>query len=185
MSSTVSKQDFAKMVRQHARQVIDFTTRLLPDRQDAEEVAQDAFVKAYQQLDTFRGEASLLTWLQRIAYHEAMERLRRRRPYTVDIDDPCVVREFASLTPDENLSTGREERIQFLEEAVSGLPPDDQLLLHLYYYEDLPLRDIAYIMDADCDATLSKREPNALGVRLHRIRKKLLTMIKQREDEKI
>lgn len=61
MSSTVSKQDFAQLVRQHARQVIDFTARLLPDRQDAEEVAQDVFVKAYQQLDTFRGEASLLT----------------------------------------------------------------------------------------------------------------------------
>ena len=61
-----------------------------------------------------------------------------------------------------------------MEEAVSDLPPNDQLLLHLYYYDDRPLRDIAYIMDADC---------NALGVRLHRIRKKLQTMIKQREDE--
>jgi len=174
MSSTVSKQDFAQLVRQHARQVIDFTARLLPDRQDAEEVAQDVFVKAYQQLDTFRGEASLLTWLQRIAYHEALDRLRRRRPHTVDIDGPAALREFASLAADDELSTGREERILLLEEAVSDLPPNDQLLLHLYYYDDRPLRDIAYIMDADC---------NALGVRLHRIRKKLQTMIKQREDE--
>lgn len=174
MSSTVSKQDFAQLVRQHARQVIDFTARLLPDRQDAEEVAQDVFVKAYQQLDTFRGEASLLTWLQRIAYHEALDRLRRRRPHTVDIDGPVALREFASLAADDELSTGREERILLLEEAVSDLPPDDQLLLHLYYYDDRPLRDIAYIMEA---------EPNALGVRLHRIRKKLQTMIKQREDE--
>ena len=174
MSSTVSKQDFAQLVRQHARQVIDFTARLLPDRQDAEEVAQDVFVKAYQQLDTFRGEASLLTWLQRIAYHEALDRLRRRRPHTVDIDGPAALWEFASLAADDELSTGREERILLLEEAVSDLPPDDQLLLHLYYYDDRPLRDIAYIMEA---------EPNALGVRLHRIRKKLQTMIKQREDE--
>ncbi len=75
---------------------------------------------------------------------------------------------------DDDLSTGNEDCILLLEEAISDLPPDDQLLLHLYYYDDRPLRDIAYIMDA---------EANALGVRLHRIRKKLQTMIKQREDE--
>ena len=169
MSSTVSKQDFAQLVRQHAQKVIDFTARFLPDRQDAEEVAQDVFVKAFRQLDTFRGDSTLLTWLQRIAYHEAMSRLRRRRPYMVDIGDVPI-----GEAADDDLSTGNEDCILLLEEAISDLPPDDQLLLHLYYYDDRPLRDIAYIMDA---------EANALGVRLHRIRKKLQTMIKQREDE--
>ncbi len=176
MSSTVRQQDFAQLVTKHAQQVLDFTARLLPDRQEAEEVAQDAFVKAFHQLGTFRGDSSFLTWVERIAYHEAMSRLRRRRPHTVDISDPGVAKEFASLTADEELSTGREERIQHLEEAIGLLPAEDQLLLHLYYYDDRPLRDIAYIMEA---------EPNALGVRLHRIRKKLQTMIKQREDEEI
>ena len=176
MSSAVDKQQFAQLVRQYAQQVLDFTQRLVQDRQDAEEVAQDVFVKAYRQLDAFRGESSLLTWLLRIAYHEALNHLRRRRPYTVGIDAVSEGSEFGSLTSDDevDLSTGREERIGLLEEAVGKLPPDDQLLLQLYYYDDRPLRDIAYIMDA---------EPNALGVRLHRIRKKLQTMIKRREDE--
>lgn len=168
MSRNVSKQDFAQLVRQHTRQVIGFTARLVNDRREAEEVAQDAFVKAYQSLSSFRGEAPLLTWLLRIAYREAMNHLRRRRPRMVDIGDLPIADEEADL------STGIEERIQLLEEAVSLLPPDDQLLLHLYYYDDRPLRDIAYIMDA---------EPNALGVRLHRIRKRLQIMIKQREHE--
>ena len=61
-----------------------------------------------------------------------------------------------------------------MEEALDDLPPDERMLIHLYYYEDRPLREIAFIMDA---------ESNALGVRLHRIRKKLLRMIKQKEDE--
>ena len=176
MSSNVDKKEFAQLVRQHAQQVLNFTQRLVQDRQDAEEVAQDVFVKAFRQLDTFRGESSLLAWLLRIAYHEALNHLRRRRPYTVDIESASVVSEFGSLTSDDDadLSTGREERILLLEEAVGQLPPDDQLLLHLYYYDDRPLRDIAYIMDA---------EPNALGVRLHRIRKKLMVTIKQKEDE--
>ena len=75
---------------------------------------------------------------------------------------------------DDDLSTGREERIRLLEDAVGQLPSEDQLLLHLYYYEDRPLRDIAYIMDA---------EPNTLSARLYRIRKRLLHMIKLKENE--
>ena len=85
------------------------------------------------------------------------------------------ISEVAAISDDEELSTGREERILLMEETIDELPPDDQLLLHLYYYEDQPLRDIAYIMDA---------EPNALAQRLHRIRKRLLRMIKQKENER-
>ena len=168
MSTEISKKDFARLVQLHAPQVLDFTARLLSDCREAEEVAQDAFVKAYGQLSSFRGESSFLTWVQRIAYHEAIDHLRRRRPFTTDISN------VAAMTDEPDLSTGREERITLLEEAVDELPPDEQLLLHLYYYEDRPLRDIAYIMDV---------EPNALATRLHRIRKKLLRMIKQKENE--
>ena len=78
------------------------------------------------------------------------------------------------MEDDEELSTGREERIALMEEAIDELPPDEGMLLHLYYYEDRPLREIAYIMDA---------EPNTLATRLHRIRKKLLQMIKQKDNE--
>ena len=167
MSSIVSKEDFAQMVRQHAAAVIDFTARLLPDRREAEEVAQDAFVKAFRQLSSFRGESSFLTWVQRIAYHETLDHLRRRRPYVVDID------EVPTMMDDEELTMEREERIRLMEEAVDQLSPGDQLLLHLFYYEDRPLREIAYIMDA---------EPNTLSQRLRRIRKRLMVMIKQKED---
>ena len=169
MSTEISKENFARLVQQHAPQVLDFTTRLLSDRGEAEEVAQDAFVKAFRQLSSFRGDSSFVTWVQRIAYHEAIDHLRQRAPYMVDIS------EVAAISDDEELSTGREERIVLMEEAIDDLPPDERMLLHLYYYEDRPLRDIAYIMDA---------EPNALAQRLHRIRKKLLRMIKQKEDER-
>ena len=180
MSTEISKENFARLVQQHAPQVLDFTARLLSDRREAEEVAQDAFVKAFRQLSSFRGDSSFVTWVQRIAYHEAIDHLRQRAPYMVDIS------EVAAISDDEELSTGRdcnatlcptvrEERILLMEETIDELPPDDQLLLHLYYYEDQPLRDIAYIMDA---------EPNALAQRLHRIRKRLLRMIKQKEDER-
>lgn len=124
MNSIVSKEDFAQLVRQHAAAVIDFTARLLPDRREAEEVAQDAFVKAFRNLSSFRGESSLLTWVQRIAYHKAVDHLRQQRPYMVAID------EVPTLLEDEEMVMEREERILLIEEAVDRLTPDDQLLLH-------------------------------------------------------
>jgi RNA polymerase sigma-70 factor (ECF subfamily) len=70
---------------------------------------------------------------------------------------------------DDEFSSGKEERIQELEAALDLLNPDEKMLVHLYYYEDKPMKEIAFIMDA---------EPNVLTVRLHRIRKKLAEMIK-------
>ena len=167
MNKEISKEDFARLVQQYASQVLDFTTRLLSDCREAEEVAQDAFVKAFRSLDTFNFQSSFCTWVCRIAYHMSLDRLKRQHPYYVDIDNlPAIA--------DEELSTGREERIALMEEAIDDLTNDEQLLIHLYYYEDRPLRDIAYIMDV---------EPNALATRLHRIRKKLSRMIKEKEHE--
>ena len=168
MRTKSDKEKYGRLVKAYAAEVVDFTACLLPDRMEAEEVAQDAFVRAFSRLDSFRGDATFLTWVQRIAYHEAIDRLRRRQPTMADISEVPLAAE------DDDLSTEREERIQRLEESIVALPPDDQLLLHLYYYEDRPLRDIAYIMDT---------EPNTLSARLYRIRKRLLHMIKQKTDE--
>ena len=167
MNTKVSKEEFPRLVRQHAAAVINLTARLLPDRREAEEVAQDTFVKAFLQLGSFRGDSSFLTWVQRIAYHEALDHLRRRQPHLIELSELQAVPEV------EDFSTGREERILLLEEAVGQLPADDQLLLHLFYYEERPLREIAYVMES---------EPNTLSQRLHRIRKRLMAMIKLKED---
>ena len=150
------REEYAWFVNTYSQQVLDFTSRMIPDAEDAREVAQDAFVKAFRSL------------VCRIAYNESLNRLRRQQRHFVDIAD------IPAEELDEELSTGREERITLMEEAIDDLPPDERMLLHLYYYEDRPLREIAYIMDA---------ETNALATRLHRIRKKLLQMIKQKENE--
>ena len=166
-----SAAEYAYFVRQYSQQVLDFTSHMVTDIADAEEVAQDAFVKAFRSLDSFAGQSSFLTWVCRIAYHESLNRLKRKRLYWMNIDELPLSQDDIE---EEELTSGREERIALMEEALDDLPPDERMLIHLYYYEDRPLREIAFIMDA---------ESNALGVRLHRIRKKLLRMIKQKEDE--
>lgn len=160
-------EEYAWFVNTYSQQVLDFTSRIVSDSEDAKEVAQDAFVKAFRSLSSFEFQSSFYTWLCRIAYHESLNRLSRQQIHYVDISD-------IPITDEEELSTGREERIALMEEAMDDLQPNERLLLHLYYYEDRPLREIAYIMDA---------EANTLSARLHRIRKKLLQMIKQKENE--
>ena len=169
------REEYAWFVKTYSQQVLDFTSRMIPDSEDAKEVTQDAFVKAFQALGSFKFQSSFCTWVCRIAYHLSLDRLKRQHPHYVDMDNMPAMGNDGEYQSYEDLSTGREERIAIMEEAIDDLPPDEQLLLHLYYYEDQPLRDIAYIMDV---------EPNALATRLYRIRKKLSRMIKQKEDER-
>ena len=131
--------------------MLDFVSRLVSDAGDAEELAQDAFVRAFRSLGQFDGRSSWLTWVLRIAYHTALNHLKRQRLQWLSIDDLPLSRMLryyrSEPTPDDDLSTDREERIQQLDAAIDQLTTDEQLLLHLYYYDDRPLRDIAYIMD--------------------------------------
>lgn len=164
--------EYAYFVRKYSQQVLDFTSRMITDSMDAEEVAQDAFVKAFRSLESFAFQSSFLTWVCRIAYHESINRLRHKKAHWLDIDDiPLTGDEM----PDEELPTDSEERIQRLEEAIDVLSPIEQMLIHLYYYEKKTLREIAFIMDV---------KPNALANRLHRIRQKLLRIIKDKENER-
>lgn len=165
--------EYAYFVKMYSQQVLDFTVRMVGNRADAEELAQNAFVKAFNRLETFEGRASFLTWVSRIAYNESINHLKRRKLHLVDVDEAQIA---DSRIDDDELSTGREERISLMEDALNCLPPDERMLVQLYYYEDKPLQEIAFIMDA---------EANALAVRLHRIRKKLLIMIKHKENEQV
>ena len=160
--------EYGYFVKTYSAQILDFVSRMVSDAGDAEELAQDAFVRAFRSLEQFDGRSSWLTWVLRIAYNTALNHLKRQRQQWLSIDDLPL-----ADTPDDDLSTDREERIQQLDAAIDRLPADEQLLLHLYYYDDRPLRDIAYIMDA---------EPGLLATRLHRIRKKLLLMMKENEQ---
>ena len=165
--------EYAYFVKRYSQQVLDFTVRMVSNRADAEELAQNAFVKAFNRFETFEGRASFLTWVSRIAYNESINHLKRRKLRWIDVDDAQIA---DSRIDDDELSTGREERISLMEDALDCLPPDERMLVQLYYYEDKPLQEIAYVMDV---------EPNTLAVRLHRIRKKLLIMIKHKENEQV
>ena len=162
-------------VSRYAERIFAMIVRQVPDVMDAQELTQDTFLRAFHRIDSYDAQkASLSTWLCRIAYHLTIDFLRRRRPQMVSIEESSAWQtDISDEQLEEELSTGREERIEKLEELMDELPGDERMLLTLHYYENQPLTEIAYITGINA---------KALANRLRRMRKKLyLKMINHEE----
>ena len=157
-------EDFGYFLERYSQEAFAIVVRLVPQQEDAEELVQDAFVRAFNHLETFGGRSSFSTWVCRIAYTTAISWLRKRRMKYLSIDDQP---QLTDTEIDETLDD--ESRIEELRHAITLLKPDEQTLITLYYYDNRPLNDIAYILDV---------EPNTLATRLHRIRRKLYLLMK-------
>ena len=157
-----------EMVCCYAERVFAMVVRQVPNVMDAQELTQDAFLRAFSHIDRYEPhKASLSTWLCRIAYRLTLDFLKRHRPVIVAMEDNTE-----DSDEEVDLSTGREERIERLQEVMDELPDDERMLLTLYYFEDRPLTEIAYITGIDA---------KALANRLYRTRKKLYKILQ--EDE--
>lgn len=140
--------------------------------EDAEELTQDTFMKAFRHLSDFNGKSSFSTWLYRIAYNTALSSLRKQPNEVLSVDD----RLWNNLTENEidrALDEEDEERIEQLQRALEKLTPDERALVTLFYEEDRPIAEICHI--------LNQTEGN-IKVKLYRIRKKLYILIKQEEE---
>ena len=160
------------MVGRYGQEVFAMIARLTSDVMDAEELTQDTFLRAFSHIDSYDPQrASLATWLCRIVYRLTLDFLKRRRPLIVPIEDSQAWQtDISDEQLEAELSTGREERIQRLEQLMDDLPPDERLLLTLHYFENRPLDECAFIMDATS---------HALANRLYRIRKKLYKQLQK------
>ena len=165
-----------EMVCRYADRVFAMIVRQVTDVMDAQELAQDTFLRAFSHIDSYDARrASLSTWLCRIAYRLTLDFQKRRRPRIISMEDSSVWQtDISDEQLEAELSTGREERICRLEQIMDELPDDERMLLTLYYFEDLPLAEIAYITGI---------EAGPLAKRLYRIRKKLYKKLKEDERE--
>ena len=160
-----------EMVSRYAVRVFAMIVRQVPDVMDAQELMQDAFMRAFDHIDSYDPhKASLSTWLCRIAYRLTLDFLKRRHPVIVSLEDTKVWQtDISDEALEAELSTGREERIERLQEVIDDLPDDERMLLTLYYFEDRPLTEIAYITGIDA---------KPLANRLYRTRKKLFQKLR-------
>lgn len=160
-----------EMVRRYASQVFAMIVKQVTDEMDAQELTQDTFLKAFRNIDRYDARLSSLgTWLCRIAYHLTLDFLKRYRPVIVSLEDSSVWQtDISDEELEAELSTGNEQRIELLQELVQQLPDEERMLLTLYYFDDRPLTEIAFITGI---------APKALANRLYRIRKKLYKKLK-------
>lgn len=152
---------FAELVRRFEPRVRALLWRLLDDEREIEEATQDAFVQAWKNLDRYRGEAAVFTWLYRIAVNEALQRLRRRRVQVVELDE-AAVGASGEQAPDE--AAGVSELGNFLRARIRELPPKYRAPLVLRDLEGLSNKEVASVLGLSLAAAKS---------RIHRARMRL------------
>jgi len=159
---------FAYLVDKYKTMVYSLALRLVKDKEEAEEISQDAFIKAYQSLASFKGKAKFSSWLYRIVYNTAISKLRQQPTGRVSLDEPNIS-DTLYLESKENYDTlSADERKKYLEKALDSLDRDEKMFVILYYYEEKDLDEIASI------AGLTKTNTK---VKLFRARKKMLTVL--------
>ena len=139
----------------YGQQVFTLIVRIVASQEDAEELTQDTFLKAFRHLSSFKAESNFSTWIYRIAYNTAISAVRKKK---YDL--------FEQI--DDTLNDESEEQIAKLNKAMKKLDADERAVITLFYMEDKPVSEIALI--------LGMTESNT-KVKLHRIRKKLYVLI--------
>jgi len=154
---------FAVLVDRYKDFAYTIALRVTKNAEDAEEVAQDSFLKAFQQLENFQGSSKFSTWLYTIVFRSAISKTRKNSLETSDAETHVVENSYVEhSTPLDELS--KAEQSEFVKSAINRLPEMDGLIISLYYIEESSISEIEEIT--------GWTETN-VKVKLHRARKKL------------
>ena len=158
-------QAYAEIVNRYQNYVFTLALRMLKNREDAEEVAQDVFIKAYRALADFKGASKFSTWLYTIVNNTSITFLRKKKLDMHSLDNEQVF-EMAD-SKDSGMSANQVEqksKIAMVNQAISLLSPDDAEVITLFYKAEQTLDEIASVLNI---------ETNTAKVRLHRARTRL------------
>ncbi|GAP72554.1 sigma-70 [Candidatus Symbiothrix dinenymphae] len=153
-------QAFTPIVCKYQSMVLTVVMKIVGNREDAEDIAQEVFIKVFKSLEQFREEAEFSTWLYRIAYNTTLSELRKRKFYFASIEDNTAIE-----ASDEEIEEGdREAQLRHLDTALKQLSPEEAFLITLHYLDKQSVEAISKISDLSV---------SNVKVKLHRIRKKL------------
>jgi RNA polymerase sigma-70 factor (ECF subfamily) len=155
---------YADLIKRHQRFVFTLAMRFAKSREDAEEIAQDCFVKAYRSLSGFQQQSKFSTWLYSIVYTTAMTFLRKKRVDTTSMDDENVYLQVEERGSFENNLAEKKSRSFYVNQAISQLLPDDATIITLFYNGEQSLEEIAETLGM---------EANTVKVKLFRARQRL------------
>lgn len=158
-------QAFSLLVERYQSYVFTLAFRLTQSREDAEEIAQDSFVKAFRSLADFKGGSKFSTWLYTITHNTGITFLRKRKMQVQSVDEERHAQQLDNQVSDLRADTiETRSRIQMVNQAIRMLSAEDAQIITLFYQGDQRLQDIGQVMGMD---------PNTVKVRLFRARQRL------------
>ena len=156
---------YAELVKRHQRFVFTLALRFTKNREDAEEIAQDCFVKAYRSLNNFQQTSKFSTWMYTIVYTTSMTFLRKKKLDTQSIDSEDSHIELENQVSSFNADQiEQKSKFAYLNRAIDQLLPDDAAIITLFYKGEQSLDEISKAMGI---------ESNTVKVKLHRARHRL------------
>lgn len=171
-----NSQAYGELVEHYKDLVFTLALRMMKHREEAEEVAQDTFIKAYKSLRSFKGDSKFSTWMYRITYNTCLDRIKsnKRKHQEIEINELTLNKLKSIDNALDNMVDNEREKL--VKQCVEALPSQESFMLTLYYYEDLSLDEISKIIDLPT---------NTIKVRLFRTRKKLATILKETLEPEI
>lgn len=157
---------FSCLIDRYKDMAYTIAIKIVKNTEDAEEVAQDSFLKAYQKLESFKGESKFSTWLYSIIYRNAISKLRKKRITTTNIDSFVIDNHKADFDFPQIEAIKNSEQKKYVANAINNLPEIDALLITLFYLNENSVEEIEKITD------LTKTN---IKVKLFRARKKLFS----------
>ena len=157
---------FAYLINKYKDMAYTIAIKIVKSHEDAEEVAQDSFLKAYEKLDSFKGNSKFSTWLYTIVYRNSITKIRKKKVATSDIDDYVMdnYSEGSEFPQIEAIKNGEQKK--YVREAIDRLPEKDALLITLFYMDESSIEEIEQITNLT---------QSNIKVKLFRARKKLNT----------
>lgn len=159
---------FSVLIERYQNMVYSLALKLLKNTEDAEEMAQDTFIKAFQKLDMYEGKSKFSTWLYSITYNACISELRKRHIQFSSLEEQRFSDQDEMKMNSYLSETKKEDQEKYLNLALSKLPEDDQVLVTLYYYENQSMDEISMITGL----TVSN-----IKVKIHRARKKMYELL--------
>jgi RNA polymerase sigma-70 factor (ECF subfamily) len=161
---------YTELVNRYKDLVYTLAIRMLRNREEAEEVAQDTFIKVFKSLDKFKGDSKFSTWIYKVTYNTCLDRIKKNKKYRNDVSIDEF--NFNQLDAIDNALDNmiNEEKSRCIKDCIDKLPQDSSALLTLFYFEELSLEEISKIINL---------EANTVKVKLFRARKKLAVILQQ------
>ncbi|MBQ0063635.1 MAG: RNA polymerase sigma factor [Prevotella sp.] len=139
------EKDFEKIVRQYGERLYWQIRRMVYSHDDADDILQNTFLKAWMNIDSFRGNAKISTWLYRIAVNEALDFIRKNKN-AVELSDGDVESSVAVRLSGDAYFDGDEAQL-LLQEAIGKLPPKQRLVFNMRYFDEMKYSEISRILD--------------------------------------